>query len=65
MLIAAGWREVQYIPCLMANLVVFLRMQKHLYLAIVCWLRMHTNLSLAGLRRDGLTRNRNLLTLTR
>lgn len=54
---------MQYIPSLMVNFVVFIHMQKYLPLAIVCYLRMHSNLSLAGLVRDGLIRNRNLLVL--
>lgn len=53
------------IPSIMANFVLFLCMQKHLPLAIVYCLGAHSNLSLAGLIRDGLIRSRNLLALTR
>lgn len=55
---------MQYIPSLMTN-VVFLCMQNHFYLAIVCCLRIHRNLCLVELIRDGIIRNRNLLALIR
>lgn len=49
----AGCREVQCVS-LWLNFVVFLRMLKQLYLAVVCCLKLQGNLSLAELIRDGL-----------